>query len=89
MGQVNREQCPGHSRQPANAPQDMQQTPQDEVFQSDYVLSEVDSELIWFGEESMYCLSCPEFQLTFYLRICVASTESKLRKLFKNDQRDG
>jgi hypothetical protein len=56
MGQVNREQCPGHSRQPANAPQDMQQTPQDEVFQSDYVLSEVDSELIWL--EKKVCTAC-------------------------------
>jgi hypothetical protein len=47
---------------PANAPQDMQQTPQDEVFQSDNVLNTVKLESIWLGEESMYCLLCPEFQ---------------------------
>jgi hypothetical protein len=41
-----------------NAPPDMQQTPtpQDGVFQSDNVLNEVEMELIWLGEESMYCL---------------------------------
>jgi hypothetical protein len=35
----------------------MHQMPQDEVFQSDNVLSEVELELIWAGEERMYCLS--------------------------------
>jgi hypothetical protein len=48
---------------PANAPPDIQQTPPDEVFQSDN-LNEVESELNWLGEESMFYLSYPELQLT-------------------------
>jgi hypothetical protein len=50
---------------PANAPPDMQHTFPDEVFQSDNVRNEVEMELIWLGEESMYCLSCSKFQFGF------------------------
>jgi hypothetical protein len=48
---------------PANTPHKILLTPQDEVFQSDNVLNEVELELIWLGEESICCLSCPEFQI--------------------------
>jgi hypothetical protein len=53
------------STEPANAPPDTQQTPPVEVFQSDTLLNAVEMELIWLGEESMYCLVCPEFQFDF------------------------
>jgi hypothetical protein len=46
----------------ANARRDMQETPPDELFLSDNMLNEVESELVWLGEESMYCLPCPKFQ---------------------------
>jgi hypothetical protein len=38
---------------PANTPQEILLTPQDEVFQSDNVFNEVEWELIWLGEESV------------------------------------
>jgi hypothetical protein len=66
-------------------PQDMQQTPQDEVFQSDNVLSEVELELIWLGEESMYCLSCPEFQFDFIYEYATSALKAELRKLSRAD----
>jgi hypothetical protein len=54
--------APATQDKPANTSQDMQQTLQDELFQSDNVLNEVELELVWLGEESMYCLSRSEFQ---------------------------
>jgi hypothetical protein len=63
MGHSNRERC--SADKVAKALEDRHQTPQDEIFQSDNVLKEVESELIWLGEERLYCLSCPEFNLTF------------------------
>jgi hypothetical protein len=56
-----------------NAPPDMQQTPtpQDRVFQSNDILNEVEMELIWLGEESMYCLVCVlNFNLTLSSNMC-------------------
>jgi hypothetical protein len=50
----------------ANALQDTQQTPQDEVSQLDNILNEV--------EESIECLSCSEFNFDF-ICACIASTE--------------
>jgi hypothetical protein len=71
---------------PANAQQDTQQTPPDEVFQSDNVLNEVELELIWLGEESMYCLSCPAFQFDFIYEYASPALKVELRKLSKDDQ---
>jgi hypothetical protein len=71
---------------PANAPPDTQQTPPDEVFQSDNVLNEVELELIWLGEESMYCLSCPEFQFDFIYEYASPALKVELRKLSRDDQ---
>ena len=45
-----------------SAPPDTQQTRQDGVFHSFTLLNAVGMELIWLGEENMYCLVCPEFQ---------------------------
>jgi hypothetical protein len=42
----------------ANASQYMLETHQDDAFQSDNILNEVELDLIWLGEESMYCLVC-------------------------------
>jgi hypothetical protein len=70
----------------ADAPQDMQQMPQDELFQSDNVLSEVELELIWLGEESMYCLVCPEFQFDFIYEYASSALKVELRKLSRDDQ---
>jgi hypothetical protein len=70
----------------ANAPQDRQHTPQDEVFHSDNILSEVELELIWLGEESMYCLSCPEFQFDFIYEYATSALKVELRKLSRADQ---
>jgi hypothetical protein len=71
---------------PANAQPDMQQTPPDEIFQSDNVLNEVELELSWLGEESMYCLSCPEFQFDFIYEYASLALKVELRKLSRNDQ---
>jgi hypothetical protein len=71
---------------PANAPQDMQQTPPDEIFQTDNVLNEVELELNWLGEESMYCLSCPEFQFDFIYEYASPALKVELRKLSRDDQ---
>jgi hypothetical protein len=72
--------------QPATAPQDMQQTPQDEVFQSDNVLNEVELELIWLGEESMHCLSCPEFQFDFIYEYASPALKVELLEHSRGDQ---
>jgi hypothetical protein len=69
-----------------NAQPDVQQKPPDEVFQSDNVLNEVDLELNWLGEESMYCLSCPEFQFDFIYEYASLALKVELRKLSRNDQ---
>jgi hypothetical protein len=71
---------------PANAQLDIQQTPPDEVFQSDNVLNEVELELSWLGEESMYCLSCPTFQFDFIYEYASLALKLELRKLSRNDQ---
>jgi hypothetical protein len=62
----------------------MQQTPRDEVFQSDNVLDKVELELIWLGEES--CLSCSEFQFDFIYEYASAALKVELRKLYRDDQ---
>jgi hypothetical protein len=74
------------SDEPANAPQDAQQTPPDQFFQSDNVLNEVELELNWLGEESMYCLSCPEFQFDFIYEYASPALKVELRKLSRDDQ---
>jgi hypothetical protein len=70
----------------ANAPPDMQQTPQDKVFQSDNILNEVELELVWLGEESMYCLSCPAFQFDFIYEYASPALTVELRKLSRDDK---
>ncbi len=72
----------------ANAPPNMQQTPTpiDDVFQSDDILNEVEMELIWLGEESMYCLVCPEFQFDFIYEYASPALKVELRKLSRDDQ---
>jgi hypothetical protein len=70
----------------ANAPSDMPQTPSDEFFQSDNVLNEVELELNWLGEESMYCLSRPEFQFDFIYEYASPALKVELRKLSRDDQ---
>jgi hypothetical protein len=72
----------------ANAPPDTQQTPQDEVLQSDNVLNEVELELNWLGEESMYCLSRPEFQFDFVYEYASPALKVELRKLSQDDQNE-
>jgi hypothetical protein len=67
-------------------PGDMPQTPSDEFFQSDNVLNEVELELNWLGEESMYCLSRPEFQFDFIYEYASPGLKVELRKLSRNDQ---
>jgi hypothetical protein len=64
----------------------MQQMPQDEVFQSDNLLNEVELELIWLGEESVHCLSCPEFQFDFIYEYASPTLKVELRKHFRGDQ---
>jgi hypothetical protein len=71
---------------PADAPLYMQHTPRDEVFQSDDVLNKVEMELIWLGEESMYCLVCPEFQFDFIYEYASPALKVELRKLTRDDQ---
>jgi hypothetical protein len=70
----------------SDASEDTQQPPQDEVFQSDNVLSEVELELIWLGEESMYCLSSPEFQFDFIYEYATSALKVELRKLSRDDE---
>jgi hypothetical protein len=43
-------------------------------------------ELVWFGEESMYCLSCFEFQFDFIFEYASPVLKVELRKLFLDDQ---
>jgi hypothetical protein len=64
----------------------MQQTPLDEFFQSDNVLNEVELEVSWLGEESMYCLSCPEFQFDFIYEYASPALKVELCKLSRDDQ---
>jgi hypothetical protein len=71
---------------PANESEDEPKAPQDEVFQSDNVLSEVELELIWLGEKSMYCLSCPDFQLDFIYEYASPALKVELRKVSRDDQ---
>jgi hypothetical protein len=72
---------------PANTPQDLQQTlPPDELLQSDNVLNEVELELVWLGEESMYCLSRHEFQFDFIYEYASPALKVELRKLSRGDE---
>jgi hypothetical protein len=71
---------------PANAPPNMQHTPRDEVFQSDNVLNEVEMELIWLGEESMYCLVCPDFEYDYVYGYASPTLKAELRKLSRDVQ---
>jgi hypothetical protein len=43
-------------------------------------------ELIWLGEESMYCLVCPEFQFDFIYEYASPTLKVELRKLSRDDQ---
>jgi uncharacterized protein YerC len=72
----------------ASAPPGIQQTPtpQDEVFQSDDILNKVEMELIWLGEESMYCLVCPEFQFDYIYESASPVLKVELRKISRDDQ---
>jgi hypothetical protein len=78
--------APATQDKPVYAPQDMQQTPPDEAFQSDNVLNKVELELVWLGEESMYCLSCPEFQFDFIYEYASLALKVELRKLSRDSQ---
>jgi hypothetical protein len=69
-----------------NSQPDMQQTPPDAVFQSDNVLNEVELEVSWLGEESMYCLSCTEFQFDFIYEYASLALKVELRKLSRDDE---
>jgi hypothetical protein len=64
----------------------MEQTPENEVFLSDNVLNVVELELNWLGEESMYCLSCPEFQFDFIYEYASSALSVELHKLYRDDQ---
>jgi hypothetical protein len=64
----------------------MQQTPRDAFFQSNNVLNEVEMELIWLGEESMYCLVCPEFQYYYVYEYASPALKAELRKLSRDVQ---
>jgi hypothetical protein len=78
---------PASPEKPANAPaSDMPLAPPDEFFRSDNVLNEVELELNWLGEESMYCLSCPEFQFDFIYEYASPALKVELRKLSRDDQ---
>jgi hypothetical protein len=72
----------------ANAPTYMQQTPRDAFFQSDKVLNEIEMELIWLGEESMYCLVCPEFRYDFIYEYASPALKGEVRKLSRDDQNE-
>jgi hypothetical protein len=61
---------------------DIQQT----FFHTDNVLNAVEMELIWLGEESMYCLVCPEFQFDFIYEYASPTLKVELRKLSRDDQ---
>jgi hypothetical protein len=71
---------------PANPPPNMQQTPRDAFFQSNNVLNEVEMELIWLGEESMYRLVCPEFQYDYVYEYASPALKAELRKLSRDVQ---
>jgi hypothetical protein len=43
-------------------------------------------ELIWLGEESMYCLSRPEFQFDFIYEYASPALKVELRKLSRDAQ---
>jgi hypothetical protein len=89
LERVDRERCSSPlAAKAANAPPDMRQTPapQDDVFQSDDILNEVEMELIWLGEESMYCLVCPEFQFDFIYEYASPTLKVELRKLSRDHQ---
>jgi hypothetical protein len=77
---------PATPAETANAPPDMQQTHQDGVFQSETLFNEVEMELIWLGEESMYCLSRPEFQFDFIYEYASSALKAELRKLSRDDE---
>jgi hypothetical protein len=64
----------------------MQHTPPDEDFQLHNVVNEVELELRWLGEESMYCLSCPEFQFDFIYEYASPAMKVELRALSRADQ---
>jgi hypothetical protein len=53
---------------------------------TDDILNEVEMELIWLGEESMYCLVCPEFQFDFIYEHASPALKVELRKLSRDDQ---
>jgi hypothetical protein len=43
-------------------------------------------ELIWLGEESMYCLVCPEFQFDFIYEYASPTLKVEVRKISRDDQ---
>jgi hypothetical protein len=60
--------------------------PPDEVLISDNVLNDVEMELIWLGEESMYRLVRPEFQFDFIYESASPALKVELRKLSGDNQ---
>jgi hypothetical protein len=72
----------------ANSSQDTQQTSHVEDLQSDNVLNEVELELVWLGEESMYCLSRPVFQFDFIYEYASPALKVELRKLSRDAQNE-
>jgi hypothetical protein len=60
--------------------------PQDEFFHIDSLLNEVEMQLIWLGEESMYCLVCPDFQFDYIYENAPRLLKVELRKLSRDDQ---
>jgi hypothetical protein len=71
---------------PANAPPYMYQMPPDKVFLLDNVLNEVEMELIWLEEESMYCLVRTEFNFDFIYEYASPALKVELRKLSGDNQ---
>jgi len=61
------------------------QMPQDALFQSDPILNPVELELLWLGEESMFCLSVTEYQFDFIYEYASSALKVELRKLSQDD----
>lgn len=58
--------------------------PEDPIFSEDSILRPNELQLLWLGEESMYCTGKPEFQFAFIFFYATASLKVEIRKLDPN-----
>jgi len=61
----------------------------DKLFESDPILSPVELELLWLGEESLCCFMTRDFQFDFIYEYASVALKAEIRKLSEDDSESG